>query len=169
MTDETSAPDAGIGSDIAPSYDIDNDPDGLTREDLIAKDWVLDDIFDFNFGPDESAKDAHFGLTLNFSGLLVSGLAITRAAWTAGTMAGFPENASHTRDALTKVWASDDEKAREAAASRKERNLPSRTRLSVHLKDVQIYAPGGPVNAAFWRGNVSDITGWTLGSYNPAE
>ncbi|MER6539673.1 hypothetical protein ABT215_39015 [Streptomyces sp900105755] len=76
---------------------------------------------------------------------------LTRANADAGSMGLFPD----TADRLFR-------QAREDAGTEdgSERHGPR----FVHLKDVTLFVPGvSPVGLPFWRGRLSEVSGWTIG------
>ena len=150
-----------------PKWDEENDPDGMTRKDITPKDWALDTLLHFIVGFNDDGDDGSIGLTVTCGGATVSGITISRKQWLDGMSKTFHENATgDLADNLDKVWKMYADNAIDKAKERDAANLPSRRRGFIHMRDARIHENGG-INVPFWRGNLDDVTSWSLGSHNP--
>lgn len=166
MTDEKSTPETE--SDPAP-WTPDGDPDGYTFEDVRPKDSYLQTILSFYTGMNDQGEGA-IGLTLQLNGSIVSGIAISRKAWIDGTVESLTTAAgSEMGEAVGSVFNLINDKHIERQEARDKADLPVRHREFVHMKDVRVTVGGANdyYGLPLWRGSLDDVTGWSLGSWNP--
>ena len=168
MTTETTNPKDE--SDELTQWDPVNDADGYTLDDVRSKDWFLDTVLNFVHGFNDETPGGFVGLTVTSNGVLVSGLAISLAEWITVMVelykqAGADETADHVRTLFTQAHNGvlDQAKARDEA------DLPSLARGFLHMKDVRIGVGNVTTQVPLWRGSLADITGWSLGSWNPKQ
>jgi len=115
-----------------------------------------------------------FGITLHVAGFLVSGNLIGGAEYFSGFasefsggFAGAPELAESFRKAIADLGETykTDEKAMEEV----DRPLP----MFIHLKNARYFNTGGnpiPGNrGVWWRGRISEVSGFTLGTLGGAS
>ncbi|WP_164478099.1 hypothetical protein [Microbacterium sp. ABRD28] len=147
-------------------YNIAEDPDEPTLEDLTSPDLTLNDVLDVFFGTGEEADDVEIPLTLVVQGLVVSGTAISRPAWVRGLTESGGETEGTVTHALRLRWEQDQVDSVAMRDRRIEAGLPSLTRKFVHLKDASLMPSGGNgrVVAPYFRARLSEIGGWTLGA-----
>ena len=161
--DDTDAPEP------AP-WDPETDPDGYTYDDIRPKDWYLDTVLNFVHGFNDEHPGGIVGLTVTSNGAVVSGLAISRTEWMAGVVAQYNEaGADETAIYIEKVFNQAHDTVVGRAKERDEADLPSRARGFLHMKGVQIGTGTATTTVPLWRGSLADITGWSLGSWNPKQ
>lgn len=100
----------------------------------------------------------------------MSGLAIGRDEWIKRMVdlyrgSGAPDTAGYIEELFNKVQNITVERAKE----RRDADLPTRARGFLHMKDVQIGTGTVTTQVPLWRGSLADITGWSLGSWNPKQ
>ncbi|PRB02293.1 hypothetical protein [Microbacterium sp. MYb64] len=166
MTDEMHTPET---EEQAERWTPDTDPDGYTLDDVDAKDWYLHTALNFIHGMDDKHLGS-FGLTVTSNGVVVSGLAISRAEWITAQVelyknAGVPDVAEH----VEKLFTDAHEGFVKEAERRNEAGLPARVRGFVHMKDVRLGSGAATTQVPLWRGKLSDITGWSMGSWNSPQ
>lgn len=152
------------------SWDPETDPDGYTYDDIRPKDWYLDTVLNFAHGSDDEGEGGMVGLTVTSGGALVSGLAISRDEWIKRTVdlyrsSGAPDTARYIEELFNKVQNITVDRAKE----RRDADLPTRVRGFLHMKDVQIGTGTVTTQVPLWRCSLADITGWSLGSWNPKQ
>ncbi|MEV7826445.1 hypothetical protein [Microbacterium enclense] len=170
MTDEpTNLTEPDDGAEPTP-WDEQNDPDGYTLDDISPKDWYLDTTLNFIHGFYDKNEGGVIGMTVQSGGVVVSGLAISRAAWVTETgklyaMAGAEETGTYVEKVFRQAHNAAVEKAEERDAA----DLPTRARRYLHMKDVRFGVGDQWTQVPLWRGKLDDITGWSLGSWNPKQ
>ncbi|AZS44060.1 hypothetical protein BWL13_01642 [Microbacterium oleivorans] len=163
MTDPTTEPDAS-----APAVDWDpaSDPDGLTWEDVQSRDAYLDFLLDLYFDTADQGRGA-LGLTLTVGGAVVSGIAISRAEWIERSVALLASpDTTPASEHLDQIWNRLHGRYVEVSKRRDDAGLPIRARRFVHMRDVRILN-GHSTDVSLWRGALADVSGWTIGSWNP--
>lgn len=149
-------------------WDPATDPDGYTIDEIAPKDWYLDTVLNFVHGFNDEHLEGIVGLTVISSGVVVSGLAISRAEWMAGVVDQYKQaGADDTAVYIDKVFQRTHNMVLERAKERGDADLPSRARGFLHMKDVRLGAGETYTQVPLWRGSLSDITGWSMGSWNP--
>lgn len=167
LTDETPTPESEPERE---QWTPENDPDGYTLDDISPKDWYLDTVLDFVHGFNDEHPGGIVGLTVTSNGVVVSGLAISRAEWIAGVVDQYKEaGADQTATYIDKLFRQAQDSVIERAKHRDEADLPSRARGFLHLKDARLGAGETYTQVPLWRGALTDITGWSLGSWNPKQ
>lgn len=120
------------------------------------------------------AGELEIGITLDVSGVIVSGLLISaqryfellnEAVQTAGSpeSAGLREALGDAFMAMAKSYRADEFTVEtEAEQVALELVLTS----YIHLRNAEVHAPGGPghLAPALWRGRLSQVSGWSLGA-----
>ncbi|MBD8466783.1 hypothetical protein IFU30_10940 [Plantibacter sp. CFBP 8798] len=147
-------------------HDYTNDPDGYTRKDIQAVDFMLQSFVAGAFGLEQEDTDASFGITLNVSGLVISGNAIPLGRWTRLTLEKVKPNSEVMAEAFTMITDSMTEAVSKRFKRRTEANLPTPYNKFLHLKDVTIFTPGETLQPDLWRVNVEHVTGWNLGMFS---
>lgn len=151
-------------------WDPSTDPDGYTLDDVRSKDWFLDTVLTFVHGFNDEHPSGIVGLTVTSNGVVVSGLAISRAEWIAGVVGQYNEaGADETAKYIDQVFQKAHNAVIGQAKERDEADLPSRARGFLHMKDVRLGAGDTYTQVPLWRGSLADITGWSLGSWNPEQ
>jgi hypothetical protein len=146
------------------AYDIDHDPDGVTREQLTGIDGALELYLDLLFGPNQERPDSRAGLTLMVPGGLVSGTAVSFHNWIRLCADSMREgHAVPMGEAFQEMFTDGLEYLREDAADRQERGLPSVAQRFIHLKDVTVFAGPHCYTLPFWRVRIKQISGWAPG------
>jgi hypothetical protein len=77
--------------------------------------------------------------------------------------------ADETAVYIEKVFNHAHDLVIERAKGRGEADLPSRARRFLHMKDVRLGTGDVWTQVPLWRGALADITGWSLGSWNPTH
>lgn len=139
------------------------DPDGLTRDDLMAPDDVLDFFLTVTVGFEDS--DNQFGITLTVNGTVISGNVIPRGRWIKLWLdqirRASPQMADGLAPAYEALWASWKERTR----LRDEQDLPQLPVGFIHLQDAKIWQGDGvPISVEIWRGRISKVDGWCMGT-----
>lgn len=164
MTDDTvSTPD----DEAVEKWDPETDPDGYTWDEVEPKDWYLDTLLSLTLGVADDRLDSFMTLTVISNGAVVSGRAISRQAWVAGTIAQY-EQAGVEGSGISETFAKLNDGEAAEVKRRRDAELPILARRFLHMKDVRIGTGPNPatVRVPLWRGALSDITGWSPGSWN---
>lgn len=163
MTDHTAQPAAEGDPE---KWDPATDPDGYTREDVSPKDFLLDVLLDSTLGTREDGGGS-FSLTVTLGGQVVSGTAISRGEWMDSVASQYDQagGGDFIRKAFDMVQGQivEEQERREAA------DLPTGARGFLHMRDVRVGNGGGWADLRYWRGSLSDVTGWSLGSWSPGS
>lgn len=130
---------------------------------LAPNDWFLEqlvEIANVGFG---------FGVTLQVGGLLVSGTLASGAAYFDGVAADtLPALDGDAAETFKKMFASFRDMVSEDAP----KGSPKTFRF-IHLRDAKFYnTNGSPIPAnrgVWWRGRISEVGGFILGTLNAAE
>lgn len=155
--------------DPTPSWAPENDPDGYTFDDVQPKDFYLETVLNFVHGLSDEHQGA-VGLTVTSNGALVSGLAISRAEWIAGVVEQYKQaGAGETAHYIESLFSEHHGDIVAEKARRSDADLPTRARGYLHMKDARIGTGTSYTEVGLWRGNLVDITGWSLGSWNPQQ
>ncbi|MGA1813688.1 hypothetical protein VH571_15005 [Frondihabitans sp. 4ASC-45] len=144
------------------------DPDGYTLKDIRPKDYEFNALLNFYFGFDDEYPDGSIGLTVASNGVVVSGAAISRTAWSAALVdqvrqGGGDATAPHVEKIYNEIQAIKTE----GAQKRRDQDLPERARRFLHMKNARLIAGGETINVPLWRGSLSDISGWSMGTATP--
>lgn len=151
-------------------WDPSNDPDGYSEDTVERKDWYLDVVLTLAHGASDQHKDGFVGLTVTSSGAVVSGLAISRAAWIAGVAEQYQNSgAGETAKVLAETFNSFHDGVVSEANRRREAELPTAARNFLHMKDSRISTGSSSIQLPYWRGSLAEITSWALGSWNPKQ
>lgn len=145
----------------AETQDIASDPDGLTRHDLDGKDWMLRDALDFLLGHDDEVQKT-VRLTLILGGIVVSGTVIDRREWLERIAAGLNAAGEGFGTAFNTVLSNDIDEIDEVNTRRSNAGIPTRARRFIHMKDARLHATT-VMNVPAWRGDLSDVSGWSFG------
>jgi len=159
MTTEPNEPDPTQVPDPNVVLEVNAEPDILLRA-LV--------------GTVNQAKDMEIGLTLHMSGLIVSGTLISYTSYLQALAALLWENGSPEsqagRDALASnfellIDGDEEETATDPATQQNETSPPSH----IHLRAATIHSPGSPgyFPKTLWRGRLSHVSAWTMGSIEP--
>lgn len=142
-----------------------NDPDGVTREELEAQDWLLESLFDFMFGYMDERTESSFGATFVVGGQQVSGTVISRRAWIKEQEAALQDRGDAAESLgkyMRAVWDSVTQRLDEKDKNRQAQDLPNPSRSFFHMKDARIGTGKAATSVPFWRGHMDEITGWSL-------
>jgi len=170
MTRETTNPTDESETDELTQWDPATDADGYTWDDIRPKDWYLGTVLDFAHGFNDETSGGIVGLTVTSNGALVSGLAISRAEWITVMVELYKQaGASETAGYVKKLFTQAHDEVLDRAKARDEADLPSHARGFLHMKDVRIGVGNVTTQVEQWRGSLADITGWSLGSWNPKQ
>ena len=146
------------------------DPDGYTVDDISPKDWYLETVLTFVHGLSDQHRGGFVGLTVISGGAVVSGLAISRAEWIASLAEQYEQaGAGDTATYLEKFFSEAHADVVTQAKRRMDAELPVRPRSFLHMKDARIGASDAYTQVPLWRGALTDISGWSLGSWNPKQ
>lgn len=169
MSEVTDQPETQAETE-GPSWDEANDPDGVTRDELRAKDHVLDMLTDFLVGFDDE-REGSFGVTVFSSGVVVSGLLIGQDEYNRLLIERL-RSASGGEEIGAAVGTVLDRISQERKAKRKgrtEADLPNPARRFLHLKQAHLVGVDNVQEVGLWRGNLADVTGWSLGNFSRAD
>lgn len=169
MTDERAETTGPEPEATRNDWDPSNDPDGYTHEDVQPKDIYLQTILGFYTGSNDQGEGA-IGMTLQLNGSIVSGIAISRKTWMDATIKSLTTAAgTEMGEAVSSVFDLINDKYIERHDKRDQADLPLRRREFVHMKDVRVTVCGAndSYGLPLWRGSLDDVTGWSLGSWNP--
>ena len=101
------------------------------------------------------------------SGTAVSGMVISEAEWQEALLANI--EGGDVKDGLAIAFEDYNMSMRVRRNARKDRGLPRLARKYIHLRDVMIGTGKVATLVPLWRGRVSDVSGWSVGSHNGAE
>lgn len=146
-------------------HDYTNDPDGLTRDDVRPIDVMLQSFIAGALGLTQDDSDASFAITLNVSGVIISGTAIPLGRWTRLTLEKIKSNSEAMGEIFTIVTDSMSDSSDQRIVRRNEAGLPGPFHKFLHLRDVTIFTPGDTLQPDLWRVNLRQVTGWNLGSF----
>jgi hypothetical protein len=167
LTDDTSAKPAEETT-ARKKWDPNTDPDGYTWDDISPKDWYLDTVLNFVLGFSDEYEGGSVGLTVQSNGVTVSGMAISRTEWIAGIVGQYAQaGAEDTGKYIKQLFEQANAQAIDGDKERQKAELPTTARRFLHLKDARIGHGDQYTQVPLWRGKLSDITGWSLGSWNP--
>jgi hypothetical protein len=127
---------------------VDPDPDGLAPDAFEPPDWALDLLIEALSGDDESGTRSTI-VTLSFAGTLVTGRLVSLVVWTRGI----------------KLFLLPMQDVIETTKRRVEKELPLPARKFIHLQDVRIGYGASATSMKFWRGRLSEVSGWATGSH----
>jgi hypothetical protein len=167
MTDDITT-EPTVEGDATEEWSPATDPDGYTLDDVAAKDWYLDTLINFMLGRDDQ-EPGELGLTVQSNGVLVSGMVISRPVWIEGNLKKLIDGTKGepVSGSLGELFNETNDWLASEVNRRLEADLPYRVRKFLHMRDVRILYGNTHVQVPFWRGSVADITGWSLGSWNP--
>lgn len=147
-------------------YDFTTDPDGLTKEDITGRDMVFDILLSSFVGEADSSDELQ--LTVVLDGVLVSGIAISANEWRKRLKEQL-SSAPKIAEAYDGFVGEVIEKAAKANRKREEEDRPTPAMKFIHMRDARIGEGIGAAKAPLWRGNLRQLSGWTLGSSNTPE
>ncbi|WP_134368552.1 hypothetical protein [Cryobacterium cheniae] len=160
-------------SDTAIKPEGEAELDGEVRS---SKDYFLQVLLDVSLGRSDDYTEGRIGITVNLKGLIVSGTAVSRRVWSErltnlirGAGEADPTNADAAAETLNSVFTAAFDDADADNRAREEAGLFAQPRGFLHLIDVRVSNPEGPCNFPIWRAPMDDISGWTLGTHNPAD
>lgn len=146
---------------IAAANDIASDPDGLTRHDLDGKDWMLRDALDFLLDQNDEVKKT-VRLTVILGGVVVSGTVIGRREWLERIACDLNAAGEGFGTSFNTVLGHDIDEIDEVNARRSNAGIPTRARRFIHMRDARLHATT-VMNVPAWRGDLSDVSGWSFG------
>ncbi|MDQ7876572.1 hypothetical protein Q9R08_01140 [Microbacterium sp. QXD-8] len=145
---------------------LDDDPDGYTDDDLSSKDGYLDLLLSMYVGFADEGSGA-IGMTLQSNGAVISGIVISRAEWIERVVDSLTASGGgQTAENLGEWYGKMQDNFLEEWNRRDAADLLGRARRFIHMRDVRVLN-GADVNLPTWRGSLADVTGWSLGSWNP--
>lgn len=166
----TDAYETGAATEDHEPWDPASDPDGYTDEDVKRKDWYLDVMLTLAHGADDQRADGIVGLTVTLPGAVVSGLAISRSAWTAGVAEQYQDRGnSEAAAAIAEMFTVFNDESVSETTRRRAAELPTASRKFLHMKDVHMSMGSNLIQLPYWRGSLADITSWALSSWNPVQ
>lgn len=151
--------------------DMQTDPDGYTNEDFNGPDWLLDLTLAVAIG--KLNESGEINLVLNFQGAIVSGTAVGAKRWVREWTAYLgkdnpteppADGGEYISDAISRVALSAYQVTDEEKKRRDQADLPLPAFQFVHLTGVTIHLGTKTVSAPFWRGRLSQVSGWTVGA-----
>ncbi len=150
---------------LVPSPTADSDPDGLPADAFEPPDWALDLLIEALSGDDESGTRSTV-VTLSFAGTLVTGRLVSLVVWTRGIKQWMAQSNPGFADALETLFLLPMQEVIEMTKKRVENGLPVPARQFIHLQDVRIGYGTSATTMKFWRGRLSEVSGWAIGSHD---
>lgn len=141
------------------------DPDGLPADAFEPPDWALDLLIEALSGEDESGTRSTV-VTLSFAGTLVTGRLVSLVVWTRGIKQWIAQSNPVFADALETLFMLPMQEVIETTKKRVANELPLPARQFIHLQDVRIGYGASATNMKFWRGRLSEVSGWAIGSHD---
>jgi hypothetical protein len=130
---------------------------------FIQPDWFLQMLVKM-----VNASDAKIGVTLQVSGFLVSGYLVGGASYFDGFAAAFASGLHSDQmaaETIRKAFSSYGERIYKSADTTEDAAAPL---AFIHLKDARFFNTSGkpiPANGGvWWRGRLSEVSGFVLGS-----
>lgn len=149
-------------------YDFSTDPHGITQDDVLGKDILLDVLLTMNNGLRDDSENS-FNLTVAVDGVVISGIAISAKEWRR-RMFEVLSAANESFGSAFNSFASDAaENKKEMLDSREAEGRPNPALRFIHMRDARIVSGNTSQKLPLWRGNLSKLSGWSLGSINTPE
>lgn len=131
-----------------------------------SSDAELQTLVDLMFGSQDEGVDASFGITLSLPSGVISGMAITREAWTRRLndllRAAGSEKLAEAREL---IFDAVEPKRKEAWAALDEEGRPTPPRRFIHLKDAELQSGGKVFRLKNTRVDLAQVSAWELGSW----
>jgi hypothetical protein len=143
---------------------VDPDPDGLAPDAFEPPDSALDLLIEALSGDDESGTRSTI-VTLSFAGTLVTGRLVSLVVWTRGIKQWMAQSSPRFAEALETLFLLPMQDVIETTKRRVEKELPLPARKFIHLQDVRIGYGASATSMKFWRGRLSEVSGWATGSH----
>jgi hypothetical protein len=144
---------------------VEPDPDGLAPDAFQPPDWALDLLIEVLSGDDESGTKSTI-VTLSFAGTLVTGRLVSLVVWTRGIKQWMAQTNPQFADALETLFMLPMQEVIETTKRRVASELPLPARKFIHLQDVRIGYGASATTMKFWRGRLSEVSGWAIGSHD---
>lgn len=148
-------------------YDFSTDPDGVTREEILDKDYYLELLFDMLFGLEDD-ETGSAGMTFHMGGTVISGTAIAHNVWRELFLEQLAKG-GELGEAMREISDEAIQRADETNARRRSEGRPIVGRQMVHMKDAVIYSGNKELRVGLWRGTIDSIDGWTMGTMARAQ
>ena len=145
--------------------EVDSDPDGLAPDAFQPPEWALDLLIEVLSGDDESGTRSTI-VTLSFAGTLVTGRLVSLVVWTRGIKQWMAQSNPQFAEALETLFMLPMQEVIETTKRRVANELPLPARKFIHLQDVQIGYGASATTMKFWRGRLSEVSGWAIGSHD---
>jgi hypothetical protein len=163
MTDDSNS-DA-LTQQAADDWSPESDPDGITPQDVVAKDWALELFMNMVLGANDDG-DGHVTLTVQSNGATISGTLIGASAFIDKFTRSIEQpGAREFAEGYGAAFEELSAETSEILAERARQKLPQPARRYLHMRDVSIFAGSQILHAPCWRGSIADVTGWSLGVY----
>jgi hypothetical protein len=159
MTSEAEVPLLSTRTALEP------DPDGLAPDAFQPPDWALDLLIEVLSGEDESGTRSTV-VTLSFAGTLVTGRLVSLVVWTRGIKEWMAQSNPQFAEALETLFMLPMQEVIETAKRRVANELELPARQFIHLQDVRIGYGASATSMKFWRGRLSEVSGWAIGSHD---
>ena len=150
---------------VPPPAATDSETDGLPGEAFDPPDWALDLLIEALSGNDESGTRSTV-VTVSFAGTLVTGRLVSLVVWTRGMKQWMAQSNPEFADALETLFMEPMQEVIETAKKRAADGLPLPARHFIHLQDVRIGYGASATTMKFWRGRLSEVSGWAIGSHD---
>ncbi len=154
-TDQSDAEIEAAGPPVFLTADVNAEPD-------------FDPVLQYMVGKANAANVFELGITLDVSGITISGKLIPYRAYLDALQAEITESGKASPekarfDAFASDFADYDRKAIELNGG----EVPDSRHI--HLKDAVCWAPGSrsTLPVGLWRGRLSHVSGWSLGEFAP--
>lgn len=159
MTEATEAPE---------KYDFSTDPHGFTEKDITGEDILLDLLLILQNGQEDDGE-GQMNLTVAIDGVVISGIAISEQEWRRRMTASLA-TASQLLAGGFEEFASGRAAGRaEIIKARAAEQRPIPAHRYVHMRDAHVISGNTSQEFPLWRGKLSKLSGWSLGSVNNPE
>lgn len=155
-----------VGDPNVKQYPGPDDPDGYTKEDVTPKEGYLDLVLDLFVGFADEHRGAVW-ITITSNGAVLSGIAISRSEWIERLTDQLRASGYAGADQVREVFDKMQQEFVDEWNRRDSEDLTGITRGFIHLRDVRVLSTTPPTELSLWRGALADVTGWSLGSWNP--
>lgn len=152
----------------SPDYDFSTDPHGVTKEEILSSDFFLTNLMEMSFGHHNERKGS-IGLTVVCDGVVISGIAISGSEWDRRIVESL--SASHSGLGSAFAELADDMRARrkEVIEARIQDERPLPPFRYIHMRNARVNTGILAQEMPLWRGELSKVSGWTIGSTNTSE
>ncbi|WP_445154142.1 hypothetical protein ACTWLI_12505 [Arthrobacter sp. Hor0625] len=149
-------------------YDFSTDPHGLTKDDVAGQDLLLEVMLAMAHGRRDDGEGS-LGLTVTIDGVAISGIAISAKEWRRRMSELLEPAGAAFASAFTEVASDLADKKAEMLAAREAENRPAPAPRFIHMRDAYLVSGNTHQKMPLWRGRLSKLSGWSIGSINTPE